>query len=117
MLQAAETAIREIVGKSKMDFVLYEGRERGRRARDSKLMQEILDRYKTGIQHQQGAPCRTPSRRSRCRPPSTTRCKAGQDRERLKNEGQAYANDVDPARPRRRRAPDCEEAERLQADA
>ena len=27
VLQAAETAIREIVGKSKMDFVLYEGRE------------------------------------------------------------------------------------------
>ena len=26
VLQAAETAIREVVGKSKMDFVLYEGR-------------------------------------------------------------------------------------------
>ena len=26
VLQAAESAIREIVGKSKMDFVLYEGR-------------------------------------------------------------------------------------------
>ena len=26
-MQVAETAVREIVGKSKMDFVLYEGRE------------------------------------------------------------------------------------------
>ena len=33
VLQAAETAMREIVGKSKMDFVLYEGRERDRRRR------------------------------------------------------------------------------------
>ena len=53
VLQAAETAIREIVGKSKMDFVLYEGRAEVA-AKASKLMQEILDRYKTGISHQQG---------------------------------------------------------------
>ena len=33
VLQAAETAMREVVGKSSMDFVLYEGRERGRRPR------------------------------------------------------------------------------------
>lgn len=49
VLQVAETAIREIVGKSKMDFVLYEGREQVA-AHATKLMQEILDRYKTGIQ-------------------------------------------------------------------
>src|SRR5690606_33661472 len=48
VLQAAETAIREIVGKSKMDFVLYEGREQVA-AQATKLMQEILDRYQTGI--------------------------------------------------------------------
>ena len=44
--QVAETAIREMVGRSKMDFVLYEGREKV--ARTQKLMQQILDRYKTG---------------------------------------------------------------------
>ena len=94
VLQAAETAIREIVGKSKMDFVLYEGREEVA-ASAQKLMQEILDRYKTGIsiskvtmQHAQ--------------PPEQVQAafddavKAGQDRERQKNEGQAYANDVMP---------------------
>ena len=48
VLQAAETAIREVVGKNKMDFVLYEGREQVANEAQ-KLMQEILDRYKTGI--------------------------------------------------------------------
>src|SRR5450830_1400050 len=47
--QVAETAIREIVGRSKMDFVLYEGREKV--ALDvGQLMQQILDRYKSGVQ-------------------------------------------------------------------
>src|SRR5574340_1629597 len=46
--QAAETAIREVVGKSKMDFVLYEGREQVA-ASTTKLTQEVLDRYKSGI--------------------------------------------------------------------
>jgi len=43
VLQAAETAVREIVGKSSMDFVLYEGRA-DVAARAHKLMQQILDR-------------------------------------------------------------------------
>jgi len=44
--QAAETAMREIVGKSRMDFVLYEGREEIA-ATAHELMQRILDRYQT----------------------------------------------------------------------
>src|SRR5881394_767431 len=48
VLQAAESAFREIVGKSKMDFVLYEGREQIAVSAQT-LMQQILDRYKTGI--------------------------------------------------------------------
>jgi membrane protease subunit HflK len=92
--QAAETAIREIVGKSKMDFVLYEGRaEIATRA--AKLMQEILDRYKTGISISKVT-------MQNAQPPEQVQAafddavKAGQDRERAKNEGQAYANDVIP---------------------
>ncbi len=92
--QVAETAIREIVGRSKMDFVLYEGREKV--AFDvQKLMQQILDRYGSGAQifnvTMQGV-----------QPPEQVQSafddavKAGQDRERQKNEGQAYANDVIP---------------------
>jgi membrane protease subunit HflK len=93
-LQIAETAIREIVGKSKMDFVLYEGREQVA-AQATALMQEILDRYKTGILVSKVT-------MQNAQPPEQVQAafddavKAGQDRERLKNEGQAYANDVIP---------------------
>ena len=45
---AAETAIREVVGKSEMDYVLYEGREEIA-IKTKTLMQDILDRYKSGI--------------------------------------------------------------------
>jgi membrane protease subunit HflK len=90
----AETAIREIVGKSKMDFVLYEGREEI--AVDAKdLMQNILDRYKTGINV-------VSVTMQNAQPPEQVQAafddavKAGQDLERQKNEGQAYANDIIP---------------------
>jgi membrane protease subunit HflK len=92
--QVAETAIREVVGKSKMDFVLYEGREKVA-YETQQMMQQILDRYATGVQINnvtlQGV-----------QPPEQVQSafddavKAGQDRERQKNEGQAYANDVIP---------------------
>ena len=70
VLQAAETAIREIVGKSKMDFVLYEGREQVA-AQATKLAQEILDRYKTGIQISK-VTMQNAQPPSRCRRHSTT---------------------------------------------
>jgi len=92
--QVAETAIREVVGCSKMDFVLYEGREKI--AFDSsQLMQQIVDRYKSGVQI-------TNVTMQGVQPPEQVQAafddavKAGQDRERQKNEGQAYANDVIP---------------------
>lgn len=92
--QAAESAIREVVGKSKMDFVLYEGRaEVADRA--TKLTQDILDRYKTGIDINK-------LNMQNAQPPEQVQAafddavKAGQDMERLKNEGQAYANNVIP---------------------
>jgi membrane protease subunit HflK len=94
VLQAAETAIREIIGKSKMDFVLYEGREQVA-AKATQLMQDILDRYKIGIAISKVT-------MQNAQPPEQVQAafddavKAGQDRERQKNEGQAYANDVIP---------------------
>ena len=94
VVQAAETAIREVVGKSKMDFVLYEGRD-VIAANTQKLIQDILDHYETGIQ------VRSVTMQS-TQPPEQVQAafddavKAGQDRERQKNEGQAYANDVIP---------------------
>jgi membrane protease subunit HflK len=94
VMQAAETAIREVIGKSKMDFVLYEGREQVA-AQTTVLMQEILDRYKIGVAISKVT-------MQNAQPPEQVQAafddavKAGQDRERQKNEGQAYANDVIP---------------------
>ncbi|GAA3993865.1 FtsH protease activity modulator HflK [Comamonas faecalis] len=96
VVQAAETAVREVVGKMKMDSALAEERDQiAPRVRD--LMQTILDRYKVGVEVvginlQQGG----------VRPPEQVQAafddvlKAGQERERAKNEAQAYANDVVP---------------------
>lgn len=96
VVQAAETAVREVVGKMKMDAALSE--ERDQIAPQVRaLMQIILDRYKVGVEVvginlQQGG----------VRPPEQVQSafddvlKAGQERERAKNEAQAYANDVIP---------------------
>lgn len=92
--QVAESSIREIVGRSKMDFVLYEGREQVALG-VSQLMQQILNRYRSGVQI-------TNVTMQNVQPPEQVQAafddavKAGQDRERQKNEGQAYANDVIP---------------------
>jgi membrane protease subunit HflK len=94
VLQAAETAIREVVGKSKMDFVLSQGRTEVA-SRVKVLMQQILDRYKTGIN------ITTVNLQNVQAPEQVIAAfedvvRAGQDRERFKNEGQAYANNVVP---------------------
>ncbi|MFA9438735.1 FtsH protease activity modulator HflK [Uliginosibacterium sp. sgz301328] len=92
--QAAETAMREIVGKSQMDFVLYQGREEVANSA-ARLIQDILNRFQTGIQINKVT-------MQNAQPPEQVQdafndaVKAGQDRERLKNEGEAYANDVIP---------------------
>ena len=92
--EVAESAIREIVGKSKMDFVLYEGREEIA-VNAKSLMQGILDRYRTGITVSQVT-------MQNAQPPEQVQAafddavKANQDKERQKNEGQAYFNDVVP---------------------
>ena len=92
--QVAETAIREVVGKSKMDFVLYEGREKV--AVDvHNMMQSIVDRYALGV-------LITNVTMQNVQPPEQVQnafddaVKAGQDRARARNEGEAYANQVIP---------------------
>lgn len=92
--QAAETAMREIVGRKTMDFVLYEGRTEVA-TEVHNLAQSILDRYQTGIQISTVAI-------QNVQPPEQVQAafddavKAGQDRERQINEGNAYANQVLP---------------------
>jgi membrane protease subunit HflK len=94
VVQAAESAVREIVGNSNMDSVLYEQRD----AIASDLVKSIqsqLDRLKAGI-------LITNVNVQSVQPPEQVQSafddafKAGADRERLKNEGQAYANDIIP---------------------
>ena len=88
--------MREVIGKMKMDAALSEERDQIA-PRVRALMQDILDRYKVGIEVvginlQQGG----------VRPPEQVQSsfddvlKAGQERERAKNEAEAYANDVIP---------------------
>ena len=96
VVQAAETAVREVVGKMRMDSALADERDQiAPRVRT--LMQTILDRYNVGVEIvginlQQGG----------VRPPEQVQAsfddvlKAGQERERAKNEAHAYANDVIP---------------------
>jgi membrane protease subunit HflK len=90
----AESAIREVVGKAKMDFALYEGREQIAKQTEQ-LMQQNLDRFGTGVIVQKVT-------LQNVQPPEKVQAafddavKAGQDRERLKNEGEAYANNVIP---------------------
>jgi membrane protease subunit HflK len=93
-MQIAETAMREVIGKNRMDAILYETQvDIANKARD--LMQAIHDRYNTGIQV-------SAVTLQNAQPPEQVQAafddavKAGQDRERQKNEGQAYANDVIP---------------------
>jgi modulator of FtsH protease HflK len=92
--QAAETATREVIGRTDIDKVLYEEKEQvARDARD--LIQVNLDRYRAGI----GIVDVTIQQ---AQPPEQVQAafedanKAAQDRERLINEGRAYANDVIP---------------------
>jgi modulator of FtsH protease HflK len=92
--KAAESAIREVVGRGTMDTVLNKDRESIQRD-VMKSVQAQLDRYKTGILVQN-------VNIQNVQPPEAVQAafddalKAGQDRDRLKNEGQAYANDVIP---------------------
>jgi len=94
VMQAAETAIREVVGKNTMDAVLYKGRAQIT-DNSQKLAQEILDRYETGILISKVT-------MQNAQPPKEVQAafddavKAGQDSERQKNEGEAYFNDVIP---------------------
>jgi len=90
----AETAIREVVGKSKMDFALYEGREQIAKQTEL-LMQQMLDRYGAGV-YIQKVTLQTVQPPDKVQSAFDDAVKAGQDRERLKNEGQAYANEVVP---------------------
>jgi modulator of FtsH protease HflK len=92
--QAAESAVREIVGRSKVDSVLYEQRE----AISSDLVKSVqaqLDRLNAGILivNVNVQNVQVPEQVVAA---FNDAVKAGADRDRFKNEGQAYASDVIP---------------------
>ncbi len=92
--EAAESAIREVVGKSDMDFVLKEGRSDIVSGVENRI-QQILDNYESGLMvisvNMQDA-----------QPPEQVQhafddaVKAREDQQRLINESEAYSNDILP---------------------
>lgn len=92
--EATESAVREVIGKSKLDFALTEGRSEIV-ARTEVLLQEILDNYVTGLQV-------TSVNLQDAQPPEQVQgafddaIKAREDEQRLKNEAEAYSNEVIP---------------------
>ena len=92
LLQATESALRSVVGTSKMDDVLT--LERDRVAADTKLLtQQILDGYQTGL-------IVSGVNMQNAQPPNEVQkafedvIKAREDEERLKNKAQAYKNEI-----------------------
>lgn len=91
--QATESAVREIVGGNRLDYV-FENRA-DISTQTMELLQTILDDYKTGIY------VRTVEMQE-AQPPAQVKAafddavKAREDRERFKNEAEAYANDIIP---------------------
>lgn len=89
-----ESALREVVGQNKMDFVLTEGRNEVV-ASVQNIAQATLDKYRTGL-------LITSVNLQDAQPPEEVQpafadvVKAREDKERLINEAQAYSNDILP---------------------
>ena len=94
LVQVIESAVRETIGKSSMDFVLTEGRS-DVVADVEELSQHILDNYGTGLQI-------TNVNLQDAQPPEEVQdafadaIKAREDEQRQKNEAEAYSNEVIP---------------------
>ncbi len=92
--QVAESAVREVIGKSKMDFVLKEGRAEVVAEIQTK-MQASLELYEAGLRV-------SDVNLQDAQPPEEVQAafsdaiKAREDKERFKNEAEAYANDIIP---------------------
>lgn len=92
--EVSESAIREIVGRSTLDFVLEQGRQEIT-AKTRELIQRTLDSYQSGIEvttvNLQGV-----SVPEQVQSAQRDAIKAREDKERLALEAQAYANDILP---------------------
>lgn len=94
IIQAMESASREVVGKSQLDFIITEGQLEVSE-KSQKLLQEILDRYKSGIQI-------VKVQMQKVTPPEEVKAafddatKAREDGARIIKEAEAYSNDIIP---------------------
>lgn len=94
IVQAMESASREVVGKSQLDFIITEGQLEVS-DKTQKLLQEILDRYKSGIQI-------VKVQMQKVSPPEEVKAsfddatKAREDGARIIKEAEAYSNDIIP---------------------
>lgn len=92
--QAAESAVREVVGSHTMDFAISEGRQQIADGTEV-VLQEILDLYQTGVEV-------TSVNLQDARPPQEVKeafddaVKAREDKERYENEAEAYRNGLIP---------------------
>jgi membrane protease subunit HflK len=92
--EVSESAIREIIGRSRLDFVLEEGRQEIT-ARTKELVQRTLDIYKTGLEVTSVSLVGV-SVPEQVQTSQRDAIKAREDKERLGLEAQAYANDILP---------------------
>jgi membrane protease subunit HflK len=92
--QVAESAVRSVIGKSTLDFVLTEGRSDVAQNQET-LMQQILSDYNTGI-------LIVKVDMQTAKPPEPVKAafddaiKAREDEQRLVNEAEAYRNEIIP---------------------
>ncbi|KAA6186310.1 FtsH protease activity modulator HflK [Thiohalocapsa marina] len=91
---ATETVVRKTIGGSKLDFILTEGRS-AVAATIQERVQSLMDAYKTGL-------LVTSVNMQPAKPPDQVKeafddaIKAREDKERLENKAEAYANEILP---------------------
>jgi membrane protease subunit HflK len=92
--QVTESAVREVIGKSELDFVLTEGRSEIAQ-RQEVLIQEIMDLYSSGI-------VIAKVEMQSAKPPEQVKAafddaiKAREDEQKSVNQAEAYKNDIIP---------------------
>ncbi|MBI1732405.1 MAG: FtsH protease activity modulator HflK [Gammaproteobacteria bacterium] len=92
--QVTESAVRRIIGKSKLDFVLTEGRSEIAQAQQQ-LMQKVMGDYRAGILvvTVDMQPAKPPEQ---VKEAFDDAIKAREDEQRLVNEAEAYGNEIRP---------------------
>ncbi len=92
--EVSESAIREIVGQNKLDFVLEQGRQQIA-VRTRQLIQRTLDSYKSGLEVI-GVNLQDVSVPEQVAPSQKDAIKAREDKDRLRVDAETYSSDILP---------------------